>query len=296
MVETTLIQKMNQLGVFPQEWKTEEEVKSNEEAVEKISGELFDILSPDEIIEHNIAAYSASTEAYDAKPANQKAVPELPLFMNLMAEGALVLDLGSGHGRDALYNLSCRDSFNREGMISPTHVLRVVPLEGSKEFLDLTYDKLQGNLSQVPFMAQGDFTKPGTAKPYRKSSLQLEATLTQGDLQPVFDGIWSCASFLIHMPEQYLDSSIADWGKTLKEGGVFAVSYIPPRKEGQTTKFLASRSAPGEIKVFSHYTPSMVDNAFTKAGFALIDSSSGDYGGRGHIQRKFFSGAFYKKG
>jgi SAM-dependent methyltransferase len=309
MAETTLIQKMNGLGVFPQEWKTEEEVRANEARVEEISDELFAMLSPDEIIEHNIAAYDASTEAYDNKPANQKVVPELLQFINHLADESLVLDLGSGHGRDSLYMVdpSCREELNREGMVSLRiyKAFKVVPLDGSEEFLGLTYDKLKDHLKNVPLMVQGDFTKPGEGRvynpPHGRLDYHLIATpplvdsLIRGNLRSNFDAIWSCASFLIHMPEQYLDGAIDGWGQTLTKDGLFAVSYIPPRKEGQTTQILASRSAPGEIKVFSHYTPERIDEAFAKAGFELANASTGDFAGRGHVQSKFFGNAFYRK-
>jgi hypothetical protein len=297
MPRTNLTKKLNDLGVYPQNWSTADEV--DQSAVDDVAEELLTSLTPQEIIDHNIAAYGASTEEYDDKASNQQVVPELPLFMNLLEEDSLVLDLGSGHGRDPLYMVDpkSRERLNREGMVSPVHQLNVVPLEGSRDFLHMTYDKLERQSNRIPLMVQGDFTRPGEGEVFfsNRGNLSLESVLTQGNLRPVFDGIWSCASYLIHMPEKLLQSSIEGWGKTLKQGGIFAVSYIPPREDGLTTKVLTSRSAPGEIKVFSHYTPEIIDAAFEGAGFAMIDSSTGDYGGRGKVQEGFFSNAFYRK-
>jgi SAM-dependent methyltransferase len=297
MSRTTLIKKINDLGVYPQNWSTVDEV--DQSAIDAIADELLISLTPQEIIDHNIVAYNASTEEYEIKGSNQKAIPELPMFINILGTDSLVLDLGSGHGRDSLYMVepSSRENLNKEGMVSPTDQLYVVPLEGSREFLEMTYTKLKDNLDHVPLMIQGDFTRPGKGEVFfdNGGNSSLESTLTQGDLKPVFDGIWSCAAYLIHLPEQLLHSSVKGWGRTLKEGGIFSVSYIPPRKDGLTTKFLTSRSAPGEIKVFSHYTSEVIDGAFKDAGLSLIDSSTGDYAGHGHIQKGFFSNAFYRK-
>lgn len=294
MALTKLISQMNTLGVYPQNWKEKDDV--NQESIDKISDTLLKRVTNQDIINHNITTYNRSTQAYVTKESNQNVIPELSLFMKLLKQDELVLDLGSGHGRDTLYMVdqTVRNNSNQEEINTPKHTLQVVPFEGSKEFLELTLNKVKENLSKIPLMVQGDFTKPGNGIPYYGDHKELISILTKGNLQPIFNGIWSCAAYLVHMPNERLNESIAQWSKTLVRDGIFAVSYIPTKKD-QSTVFLASRSAPGEIKVFSHYSSKRIDEAFSLADLTLIDMTSGDYNGHGHVMKDFFTNAFYKK-
>lgn len=100
---------------------------------------------------------------------------------------------------------------------------------------------------------------------------------------------------MVHMAPGKLGEVTRDWAKTLKSDGVFAVSYINCKENKDEVKFLASRSAPGEVKIFSHYNSKEVDEAFSGAGLELIDTSTGDYSGHGHVMSDFFGSVMYRK-
>lgn len=297
MAQTRLIDLLNEQGVFPQQWKSKEEV--NQGAVDAVAPLVLSRLSAKDIVDHNIAAYSASVQEYDSKKVNSEVIQELPMFMDFMPKNGLVLDLAAGHLKDTLYMVdpNSRTRLNREGVISPkdNKVLRVIPLEGSLEFLDQCEHKIADHMAQVPLIVHGDFMTPGFGNVYTATDSKLIDIFTQGKVQPVLDGIWSCAGQLVHMVPGKLRENLEQWAKFLKDDGIYAVSYIK-RKEGQgEMKLLASRSAPGEIKVFSHYSDKEVEDSFNSFGFKLIKHTSGDYDGHGFKLNDFFGSGFYKK-
>jgi hypothetical protein len=297
MAKTKLIRLLNKEGVYPQNWKTKEEV--NQEEIDRVQKGALTQLSWEDISAHNLAAYSNSVANYNSKPVNQLAIPDLLEFMALIPNDGLVLDIAAGHLRDSLYMIDpeSRDSLNRDGMISPSAEkrLRVIPFEGSVNFLDSCIGRLEGNMDRVPLVVAGDFMAPGFGEAYRSSDENLSRIFTEDQLEPVLDGIWSCAGYMIHMAPGKLGETTRKWTKALKQGGVLGMSYIN-RKDGVPgMKLLASRSAPGEVKVFSHYTSTEVDRSFRSAGLKLVDSSKGDYTGHGHVMSDFFGSAIYRK-
>lgn len=297
MVRTRLVELLNEQGVFPQDWKTKEEV--NQEAVDRVAPDVLSKLSPKDIVDHNIFAYSASVKEYDSKKVNSEVIPELPMFIDMMPENGLVLDLAAGHLKDTLYMVdpSSRERLNKEGVISPRNnkSLRVIPLEGSLEFLDQCEYKLVDHMSRVPLIVNGDFMNPGLGEVYTSTDSKLIKIFTEGQVQPVLDGIWSCAGQLVHMVPGKLKENLGQWTNFLKDEGLYAVSYIK-RKEGQgEMKLLASRSAPGEIKVFSHYSDGEVEESFNSLGFKLVKHTNGDYDGHGFKMDDFFGSGFYKR-
>lgn len=297
MTKTKILELINSYGVFPQTWKTREEV--DQDAIDKIQPKILNKITPGDIVEQNNFAYSNSVIEYNEKPVNSKTVPEIVDFMNLIPNNGLVLDLGAGHLRDTLYMIdpNSRAELNREEMnySGIEKSLRVIPIENSKRFLDSCCYKIANKMDRIPAIIQGDFMTPGIGKVYGDKFTNLAYMFSKRAIQPVLDGIWSCAAYMVHMAPGQLENSTKGWTKALKQDGIFAVSYIN-KKDGQgDIKILASSSAPGEIKIFSHYTPSEVDRAFESAGLKLINSSSGDYTGHGHVMKGFFNSAMYRK-
>ncbi|MBC8435284.1 hypothetical protein H8D91_02160 [archaeon] len=297
MAQTRLIDLMNELGVYPQNWKAKEDV--NQAAVDAIAPLVFPKLSNQDIVDHNIAAYSNSVAEYDSKKVNSEVIQELPMFMDLMPENGLVVDLAAGHLKDTLYMVdpSSRARLNREGVISPqdNKALYVVPIEGSRAFLEGCDYKLEDHMDRVPLIVHGDFMKPGQGRAYYSGLGELTSIFTEGNVQPVLDGIWSCAGQMVHMAPGKLEENVAQWSRFLKPEGVFAVSYWRKGENNEDMKLLASRSAPGEIKVFSHFSDEEVDSAFDSAGLTLMNHTIGDYDGHGHKMEGVFGNGFYKK-
>lgn len=297
MVDTKVLKLINRFGIFPQEWKSREDVDQG--AIEEVQEKILSQLAPEDIAEHNRFAYSNSVAEYDSKPANSLVVPELPMFMNLMPNDSLVLDLGAGHLRDTQYmiNPEAREFLNREGMTYSDleKKLRVIPLEVSSNFLDSCYHKISDKIEKVPLIVTGSFLSPGKGISYHSKDKSLEDIFTNNELRESVDGIWSCAAYMVHMAPGKLEETTREWTKTLKSGGIFAVSYINKKEGNGEMKLLASRSAPGEIKIFSHYTSEEVDKAFSNSGLKLINSTTGDYDGHGHVMNNFFGSAMYRK-
>lgn len=297
MAETRVLDLINSYGIFPQKWKTKEEV--DQKAIDSIQKQVLSQITAKDISEHNNFAYSNSVEAYNKKTSNMLATPEIIDFINLIPNEGLVLDLGAGHLRDTLYMVdpNSRNRLNREGMDSSKleKTLRVVPFEKSKEFLTQCYEKIENKIKNIPTIIEGDFMEPWKGKPLKYTDMDIATDFAIGIPKKRFDGIWSCAAYMVHMAPGKLEESTRGWTKGLKEGGIFAVSYIN-KKEGQNNiKFLASRSAPGEIKIFSHFNSKEVDEAFDAAGLKLIDRTNGDYTGHGHVLSDFFCSAMYRK-
>lgn len=297
MAQTRLIDLMNEQGVFPQNWKAKEDV--NQDAVDAIAPLIFSELTNTDIVAHNIAAYSNSVAEYDSKKVNSEVIAELPMFIDMMPANGLVVDLAAGHLKDTLYMVAPekRDSLNKEGVVSPSDgkTLNVVPIEGSLAFLDGCIYKLENQMDQVPLVVRGDFMAPGSGSVYAGYNDHLENVFTKGKVEPVLDGIWSCAGQMVHMMPGKLEENITQWSEFLKPNGIFVASYIK-RKEGQDEmKLLASRSAPGEIKVFSHYTDVEVEKAFNNSGLEIVKHTSGDYDGHGYKLNDFFGSGFYRK-
>lgn len=287
---TKVIELLNDCKIFPQNWSRPGDV--DQESIDAIAEKIESELTAEDIAEHNIKAYTDSVEAYAQKPSNKFVAPEITDFIDALDDGSTVLDLGCGQGRDSLY-FTCpemRDSLNRDGMTSPSKQLQTVPLDGSLAFLRMTYRSLREHeaLSHVPLMGQANFSERRFRFPYAKCDTYEDQFLDGG----LCDGIWACASLFIHSDPETLEDDIVFWSGKMRENGVFGGSYIRAEKTGR--RFLASRSAPGEIKVFTHFCDADIEQAFENCGFTKLLSSKGDYSGRGSEQKDFFGNFLYR--
>lgn len=247
--------------------------------------EIISDLSENEIVEFTGNVYDCTAQQYD-RDSHTRGIPEsLPTFVTSIPEEGIILDLGCGHGRDSVYIIE--------------NGRKVVPYDASQKFIDITKEKLGQNNPQVPTSFVGDFTRPKTKKliSLTKDSPEKFLKILRDEPVETFDGIWACTSLLIHTPLSRLDSAINYWGQTLKQGGLFAVSYFNPHRTGFKKGYSLRASTTGEIKIFVSPSSKQVHTAFNNAGLTLLENTVNDYtDAPKKIQKKmFFINETYKK-
>lgn len=250
--------------------------------------EIISSLSEEQIVDFTGDVYNETAEEYNKDSHTQDIPKSLPGFVEQIPENGLVLDLGCGHGIGSLYMLE-------KGK-------RVVPYDISHNFIEITAEKILDYEWNSPGMVVGDFTIPKSyawfvfEKDKEKESIYYEI-FEKNNPKELFDGIWACTSLLIHTPLSRLEKAVDFWGKTLKKGGLFEVSYFNPNREGFTSGYSIRASSTGEIKIFISPNAEQVQNAFNKAGLFIQRSSINDYVDKSKdIDKKsFFINETYQK-
>jgi SAM-dependent methyltransferase len=292
MVESKLSKALEQfLGGQP----TKEALAARQE-------DIIRAVSSQDRVDHTGQVYDATAAGYDQNPHTRYIIPELLPFIGMLPDDGLVLDLGAGHGRDTLFMAG--DETARKGLLPPELAaapipdrrLRVVPYDLSQNLLDIALAKAQPFADRIPAVVRGDFTRPQTHAVRFVPPLQdaLAGIFYRHTPAPVFDGLWACASFLIHTPLERVDGALKFWGGTLKQGGIACMSYINPAL-GTGEQLQLSQT--GEVKHFARPTQDAIDAACAAAGLERLSTGISDYvdTGKGVTQPAFFRTEFYRK-
>ncbi len=276
------------------------ERNEHQEILDQLTPEIIEALTVNELVGHVKEVYNDTVGEYSANSHNRDVTDDLLEFMYRFRENDLVLDVGCGTGRDALF-MACPDAEFRRSLMQrldgakastlhkyrvPTHALSVIGIDNCGAMLGAATAQLRAlkesgkdhRFVQFQFGDMHDFAfledKYGpTAK---------------------FAGIWSCAALLTHTPRQMLAATIRNVAAHLKEGGVFSLSYTNGSASGHYDKLLISST--GRIKYFSHPDPAEV--ALIAAGHGLngVRESYSDMvsGGRPLAKRLFVSQLYEK--
>ncbi|MDO8558202.1 MAG: class I SAM-dependent methyltransferase [bacterium] len=271
--------------------------KELESRLDEATPSILERLSASEILQHSRDVYTETADEYAANPHTQYVVDELIEFMALLPEGACVLDVGCGTGRDALF-MSCPNTLFRASLMQrekngkktiekfspPQTSLRIIALDGSDGMLEkaLEYLALHEDLvfAYTPLFILGDM-----------HDLHAQAEiLGVGSLE----GIWSCTALFTHTPQKLANESLRAVAEFLKSGGVFFASYTNGNVAGAHDKLLASST--GRIKYFSQPNPEVVADLARHHGLHLIQESVSDFeiGGK-VVQRGLFCSQFFRK-
>jgi len=263
---------------------TGDETKLTQEILNTNTPELFRQAGSTEIVNHTIQVYDKTADYYNCNPHTQQIIPELISFMGLIESNSLVLDLGCGHGRDTQYLSSRqkREDVTPNGLNIPDREFQVVAYDGSKKLLKKTLEKVDADLKNIRAVIQGDFTRPYADEKvihYLKTKndfndLSLARFGLGQSVRELFDGIWACTSLLVHTPLERIDSAVAYWGKTLRIGGIFAVSYFT--EQGQPKQENLRLSKANEIKPFIRPSQEQVLSAFKQAGMSKLTETKAD--------------------
>lgn len=175
-----------------------------------------------------IATYSTIYKDYAKRNVlNPEMQKLLDKFIKLI-KGKKILDVGCAQGRDSCY------------FVSKGYIVNGIDL--TPEFIDLARINC----------------------PNAKFDLMDMRKLT---FQPaLFDGIWSCASFL-HIPKKEALETLKGFYKVLKDDGVLFVSVMSGDFEGYRKHNLLKWGD----RYFSHYQPEELKQLLSLAGFEVIE-------------------------
>ncbi|MFW6173027.1 MAG: hypothetical protein ACOC5T_04720, partial [Elusimicrobiota bacterium] len=110
----------------------------------------------------------------------------------------------------------------------------------------------------------------------------------------IFDGIWSCASLLVHTPKPLVDSSLQRTADLLRRKGKFSLSYIQEQRSGKYDNLRLSST--GNIKYFSQPNPTLIRMIAEKYNLKEIYFRATDFEIEGRlIQKNFFANHIFEK-
>lgn len=155
---------------------------------------------------------------------------QLMQFSSLLLTGNKVLDVGCGSGRDTQF---LRDEGHE-----------VIGIDASS-----------GMIEEAKRLVGGDFRLMDMKKlDFSENSI---------------DGLWCCAS-LLHQPKNNLSSTLREFHRVLKNGGVAYIAL----KEGIGEMVIRTPNALNEPRFFAFYSQEEIAKALKIEGFNIISSES----------------------
>ncbi|MDX1608290.1 MAG: methyltransferase domain-containing protein, partial [Candidatus Spechtbacterales bacterium] len=179
-------------------------------ALDEITPEVMEQLTPEDITEHTSSFYNENVDYYIKKSHSQGIIDELVNFMNSLSDGARVLDVGCGPGRDTLF-MSIPDKEYRKtqmtrekngksmlerGIEVPSNSFRVVGIDRSLEMIEAaTFAKIRA-------------AKEGFLEDMSKARFVLADMHTIRPWDGEFDAVWSCTALFTHTPRSLSEQSL----------------------------------------------------------------------------------------
>jgi len=261
-----------------------------QKVLDEITEEVLAQLSTQDILQHVHEIYDATVNEYASNPHTKHIIDELVEFMEMLPNGAPVLDLGCGTGRDTLF-MSVKDRKFRELLMKnttldkfpvPTKTFRVTAIDNALEMLALARDR-ESAVRREGFMS-------GTYYPL--FDFEDMHNIDPQHFGP-FDGIWSCTALFTHTPKILLKPAMKSLVTVIKPDAVLFLSYTSDRVDGRYNKLLPSRT--GRIKYFSQPDPNEITKIAKQHDLALVSESLSDYNDGKVIKKDLFVSQFFKK-
>ncbi len=275
--------------------KKEEFRQINQKQLDKHTEEIINSLSASDLIHHAIEVYDRTINHFNSDPhITEGVVDELLVFMQKLNRDACICDLGCGNGRDTLFMATKSQKLRKQLMqriyqgervidkfAVPRKKLRVIALDRSKEMLKAT----------AKIIAK--YAKTIDPK-YFPAIIQRDMHNLSSSCSEIFDGIWSCASLLVHTPKQMIYSSLKAVIDLLKPNGKFSLSYIQEQIPGKYNKLLISST--GNVKYFSQPDPRLIRKIAKECGLKERYFRITDFEIKGKlIQKDFFANHIFEK-
>jgi SAM-dependent methyltransferase len=183
----------------------------------------------DERVRRTLDTYEANAGQYATIHDDRDVIADqVGEFLDALGESSRrVLDVGCGPGWESA-------TFAEAGH-------EVVPFDLTPEFLDRTRERVP-----AACLVRGDMRR----LPFSDGS---------------FDGLWACAS-LLHVPDDDVESTVAEFQRVLSSGGVAIVSLQRPSGREEVTS-----PYDDDKRYFELHEPADVRRLFERAGFADVD-------------------------
>ncbi|MBI2121888.1 MAG: class I SAM-dependent methyltransferase [Candidatus Sungbacteria bacterium] len=294
----SLLEKLVQEHPLSADMESAETIEAKQAVLDTITPDVMRQLEsqPHEICHHMAAVYTKTVDEYLKTKHNRDIIDELAPFMDMLPNGAGVLDVGCGPGRDTLFMSVADQNFRldwmgrerdgkttREKYAVPKKVFKVVGIDVSEGMLERANKRrlaLEDLLLLDPFEVYPFF-------------LYADMHAFVGGMLQGFDGIWSCTSLFTHTPYGLLETAMNSVSQALKSGGIFFASYTNGRG-GKYDNLRVSRT--GEIKYFSQPDPDEIKALAGKFGLILTQESFSDFELNGKVIKKdLFASQFFRK-
>ncbi len=260
--------------------------------LDAMTPEILERVSPEDIGEHMRAVYDETTHEYANNPHTRFVTDDLIEFMALLEEGDRVLDIGCGPGRDTWFMTSSNTDHRALLMQRETNGRKTIDIHTvpTKKFEVTAVDTSQAMLEMAANAGKTIIVQNKIVPAF----LSLDMHHDMDHLAShTFQGVWSCASFLTHTPQAWVEPVLSQIVRVLARGGIFAVSYTQ-RQPGQAYDYL-KLSTTGRIKYFSHPKASDIVELAKRHGLSLERETTSDYVSAGKVVKDLFVSQFFKK-
>ena len=269
-----------------------------QEVLDNISTVICESLDPLALLAHNHIAYEDTALAYAYNPEHGNIPDALIDFMTQLGDSALVLDIGCGAGRDAVFmalqDIEIRKRFMRRMKDGKTALERFgVP---TMSFYTLGIDASESMVQSTRTLARSCGLAPQNDTCRAEFSADTEdmhflrASNVLGD---VFSGAWSSAALFMHTPEPLIATALSGVAHVLMHGGIFGVSYSNNPEGTPYDNLRYSRT--GEIKYFSRPSKELIAVTAADAGLLLLQEDYSDLEMGGEAKKDFFVTQLFKK-
>lgn len=271
-------------------------IAAKQAVLDAMTPDVMQQLQPCDICHHMAAVYTKTVADYVRSPHQRDIIDELVPFMEMLSNGALVLDVGCGSGRDTFFMSVADRKFRfdlmgrkrhgkttREKYAVPEKVFDVIGIDASEGMLEQAKDKCHE-------LEAGGLLDHCKSSPF---FLYSDMHAFTDELLYDFDGVWSCTALFTHTLYGLLEKAMRSVKEALNSKGVFFVSYI----NGRGDKYDHLRiSTTGEVKYFSQPDPDEITELAGKFGLVLVQEEFNDHEVDGKVVRKdLFVSQFFRK-